>query len=102
MILLLASAQWRKVFENFLGCYFGLLHYGPAAAATRTMDASELGALVLAPLAGVEEIEELRAAVEAAVEEDSRLTIVLGVQRVGVRSSPRPMTLSHAVRRSRC
>ena len=71
MILLLASAQWRKVFENFLGCYFGLLHYGPAAAATRTMDASELGALVLAPLAGVEEIEELRAAVEAAVQTSS-------------------------------
>jgi hypothetical protein len=71
VILLLASAQWRKVFENFLGCYFGLLHYGPAAAATRTMDASELGALVLAPLAGVEEIEELRAAVEAAVQTSS-------------------------------
>ena len=58
-------ASWMKVFESFLGCYYGLVHHGVARASSTAMRAEELSAFLLAPWAGCDALPEVKGRVDA-------------------------------------
>ena len=62
------AASWMKVFESFLGCYFGLVHHGDPRATSVAMRAEELSAFLLAPWAGCDALPDVKVRVDALAE----------------------------------